>query len=89
MGSAGLKGSTAQWGHRTYITGWCRVTVRLAVREDFLGEVLELGWKYQVTCPRSPRVGGIRDGIDLDGSTISSSDMDSFPVLGPLAHSHP
>lgn len=45
-----------------------------------MGEVLELDWKDQVTCPRSPRAGGIRDGIDLDGSTISFSDMNSFLV---------
>lgn len=35
-----------------------------------------MGWKDQVTCPRSPRAGGIRDVIDLDSITISISDMD-------------
>lgn len=35
------------------------MSVELAIREGFLGEMLELGWKDQVTCPRSPRAGSI------------------------------
>lgn len=58
----------------------------LTIREGFQGKVLERGYKDQMTCPRSPTAGGIRDGIDLDSSTILVSDMDSFPVPGLVSY---